>query len=190
MPRKGGFALEDVRARFAARFRPLCDEPLAGRVLIKWTGSKAKGAGTIVALFPRVIDTYYEPFVGGGSVLYTLLTSEIMIRQIKCSDICTPLIDLWNVVKHDPRRLFNAYETMWRSLQSGGKQYYYAIRQTFNLTGDPCQFFFLLRTCRHGLIRFNRRGEFNVGFGRGMHKVEPEAHPAGVGRLAPAAQRS
>jgi site-specific DNA-adenine methylase len=63
---------------------------------------------------------------------------------------------------------------MWRSLQAEGKQYYYATRQTFNLTGDPCQFFFLLRTCRHGLVRFNRRGEFNVGFGRGMHKVEPE----------------
>jgi DNA adenine methylase len=174
LARKGGFALDDVRARFADQIRPLCDDPLAGRVLVKWTGSKAKAAGPIVAQFPKVIDTYYEPFVGGGSVLYALLTSGITVGRIECSDICAPLIDLWNLVKHDPRRLLNAYETMWRSLQAEGKQYYYATRQTFNLTGDPCQFFFLIRTCRHGLIRFNRRGEFNVGFGRGMHKVEPE----------------
>ena len=171
---KGGFALDNVRARFAEQLRPLCDEPLAGRVLIKWTGSKTKAADPIVALFPKVIDTYYEPFVGGGSVLYALLTSDITVRRIECSDNCTPLIDLWNLIKHEPRRLLNAYETMWRSLQAEGKPYYYTVRQTFNLTGDACQFFFLLRTCRYGLVRFNRRGEFNVGFGRGMHKVEPE----------------
>ena len=48
-------------------------------------------------------------------------------------------------MKHDPRRLFDAYDQMWRGLQREGKAYYYTIRQTFNLTGDPCQFFFLLR---------------------------------------------
>jgi DNA adenine methylase len=172
--RKGGFALDDVRARFADKLRPLSDEPLAGRVLVKWTGSKAKVADLVVAVFPKVIDTYYEPFVGGGSILYALLTSDVMVKRIECSDICTPLIDLWKLIQHAPHRLLDAYETMWRSLQAEGKPYYYAIRQTFNLTGDPCQFFFLLRTCRYGLVRFNRRGEFNVGFGRGMHKVEPE----------------
>lgn len=171
--RTGGFVLEDVQARFADELGPLC-EPLAGRVLVKWTGSKAKGAAPIVGLFPEVIGTYHEPFVGGGSVLYALLTSDIRVRRIECSDICSPLIGVWNLVKHEPRRLLDAYETMWQGLLREGKQYYYAIRQTFNLTGDPCQFFFLLRTCRRGLIRFNRRGEFNVGFGRGMHKVEPD----------------
>jgi DNA adenine methylase len=102
------------------------------------------------------------------------MTSDIKVGRIECSDLCSPLIDLWNVVKHDPRRLLNAYEVLWRGLQREGKPYYYTVRQAFNLTKDPCQFFFLLRTCRRGLVRFNRRGEFNVGFGRGMHKVEPE----------------
>jgi DNA adenine methylase len=171
---QGGFALSDVRARFADQLSPLSDNPLSDRVLVKWTGSKARAAGPLVTLFPKMIDTYFEPFVGGGSVLYALLTNEIGVRRIECSDICTPLIDLWNLIKHHPRRLLDAYGTIWRSLQAEGKAYYYAVRQTFNLTGDACQFFFLLRTCRHGLVRFNRRGEFNVGFGRGMHKVEPE----------------
>jgi DNA adenine methylase len=171
---KGGFALEGVRARFVERLQPLSDEPLTGRTLVKWTGSKTRAAGCIVSLFPRVIDTYLEPFVGGGSVLYALLTSGVAVQRTECSDICGPLIDLWKLVKHDPRRLLDAYEIMWRSLRAEGKGYYYSVRQTFNLTGDPCQFFFLLRTCRYGLVRFNRKGEFNVGFGRGMHKVEPE----------------
>ncbi len=161
-------------ALFANRLPPLCDEPAINRILIKWTGSKARHARAIVFRFPKIIDTYIEPFVGGGAVLYTVLTSGILLRRAECSDTCVPLIDLWNLVKHDPGRLFDAYEQMWWALQREGKPYYYAVRQTFNQTGDACQFFFLLRTCRHGLVRFNRRGEFNVGFGGGMHMVEPE----------------
>ena len=174
MTGKGGYQLNDVRARLSPLFRPLADTPVGDRTLVKWTGSKAKLAAAIVARFPRVINAYIEPFIGGGSILYALLTSDIKVRRIECSDICVPLVDLWKLVKHNPRRLFDAYDQMWRGLQLEGKAYYYAIRQTFNLTSDPCQFFFLLRCCRRGLIRFNRRGEFNVGFGRGMHKVEPE----------------
>jgi hypothetical protein len=74
-------------------------------VLIKWTGSKRRQAKQIVAKFPRQIATYYEPFLGGGSVLYELLGSDIEVGQFECSDICEPLIALWQVVKDDPNGL-------------------------------------------------------------------------------------
>ena len=72
-------------------------------VLIKWTGSKRRQARQIVVRFPRQIATYYEPFLGGGSVLYELLGSDIEVGRIEFSDICEPLIALWQVVKDDPR---------------------------------------------------------------------------------------
>ncbi len=61
-------------------------------VLIKWTGSKRRLAKQIVAKFPRRIATYYEPFLGGGSVLYELLGTDIEVGRFECSDICEPLI--------------------------------------------------------------------------------------------------
>jgi D12 class N6 adenine-specific DNA methyltransferase len=44
--------------------------------LIKWTGSKRRQAKQIVAQFPRKIATYYEPFLGSGSVIYELLGTK------------------------------------------------------------------------------------------------------------------
>lgn len=41
--------------------------------VIKWSGSKRTQAGDILAWFPKEIDTYYEPFCGGASVLRRLL---------------------------------------------------------------------------------------------------------------------
>jgi hypothetical protein len=50
--------------------------PRLHHVLIKWTGSKRRQAKQIVAQFPRKIATYYEPFLGSGSVLYELLRTK------------------------------------------------------------------------------------------------------------------
>ncbi len=40
--------------------------------VIKWSGSKRSQASRLIGLFPK-FDTYYEPFLGGGSVLYHVL---------------------------------------------------------------------------------------------------------------------
>jgi DNA adenine methylase len=144
-------------------------------VLIKWIGSKRKQADEIIARFPRQIDTYYEPFVGSGAVLYRLMSSDIKIERFRCSDLCKPLIDLWNTVIRDPRMLASRYEEMWNGLKERGKLYYEEVRDRFNETGDPCDLFFLLRTCRIGLIRFNRRGQFMVSYHLGKDGLPPEA---------------
>ena len=41
--------------------------------VIKWSGSKRSQAKQIVSCMPKEIDTYYEPFVGGGAVLFDIL---------------------------------------------------------------------------------------------------------------------
>ena len=101
-------------------------------ILIKWTGSKRRQAKQIVAKFPRKIATYYEPFLGGGSVLYELLGTDIEVGRIECSDICEPLIALWQAVKDDPNGLVEEYVKNWRLLQVSGAAYYREVRQVFN----------------------------------------------------------
>jgi len=106
-------------------------------VLIKWTGSKRRQAKQIVAHFPRKIATYYEPFLGGGSVLYELLGTDIEVGRIECSDTCAPLMKLWAVIGDDPHGLMRKYREMWRKLQEKGETYYFKVRDDFNRRQDP-----------------------------------------------------
>jgi DNA adenine methylase len=88
--------------------------------LIKWTGSKRRQSRRIVGHFPRQIGTYHEPFLGGGSVLYELLGSDIQVGRIECGDTCVPLVELWQIVRDDPDGLVRRYAEMWASLQQQG----------------------------------------------------------------------
>jgi DNA adenine methylase len=145
-------------------------------VLIKWTGSKRRQASQIVANFPRKIATYYEPFLGGGSVLYELLGTDIDVGRYEVSDACEPLIALWHVVRNDPGGLVAGYSKHWQLLRISGAAYYGEVRKEFNQTQNPYLFFFLLRTSRNGLVRFNRDGEFNSAF----HGNRPGMNPRKV----------
>lgn len=62
--------------------------------VIKWTGSKRSQANIIKSFFPVSYNSYYEPFICGGSILY-------VIEPIKgiVGDICCPLISLWEEIK-------------------------------------------------------------------------------------------
>ena len=128
--------------------------------IIKWSGSKRKIASDILSLAPKNYKTYYEPFVGGGSMLYM-----IDAKKRIASDINKPLIDLWNLIKNDPDHLLNTYKTYWQLLNDENNpnsyQTFYNIREEFNSTYKPEDLFFLSRTCVNGLIRFNKKGEFN-----------------------------
>ena len=162
--RVSDFWLEEVADRF---------DSISGQTLIKWTGSKRKQAEEIVQCFPLSIATYYEPFVGGGSVLYCLLESDIAVQRYRCSDTCKPLIELWRLVKDDPRRIIDEYEALWARLRESGDEVYYSTRDEFNDCGDPALFFFLLRTCRNGLVRFNESGRFTSAFHHGRNGMTP-----------------
>ncbi|MCM1439625.1 MAG: DNA adenine methylase [Roseburia sp.] len=122
--------------------------------VIKWSGSKSSQAYTIANLAPH-FNKYFEPFIGGGSVLYALYPQSAV-----CGDICKPLIDLWNLIKTEPSLLSEYYAQRWEELQSDYMAFYRA-RDRFNKDGNPKDFLFLIRTCVNGLIRFNGNGEFN-----------------------------
>lgn len=143
-------------------------------VCIKWTGSKRLQANSIIKHFPKTIRTYYEPFFGGGAMFYKLMHSEISVENIVCSDFNEHLMKLWEIVKTDPDGLSTHYQKEWTTLNTTTTDYYLDIRKRFNTDKSPYDFFVLLRTCRNGLVRFNKKGEFNVCFHYGRKGMTPD----------------
>lgn len=140
---------------------------LNNQPVIKWTGSKRSQFNQISPLIPSFIN-YYEPFLGGGSVMYNLSPQNAI-----CSDICTPLIDFFVLLKNNPVELINSYNHNWNELKKD-INYYYQVREKFNQTKNPNDFLFLTRTCVNGLIRFNKKGDFNSPYHLNRFGIQPE----------------
>lgn len=124
--------------------------------LIKWSGSKRSQTEKIIHLFPEDIDTYYEPFLGGGSIL-----GAFSPKKAICGDICSALIELWKLVQSKPNLVHSEYKKRWERLQEDKHPFYYEVRSRFNKKQSPHDLLFLTRTCVNGLVRFNKKGEFN-----------------------------
>lgn len=137
--------------------------------VIKWSGSKRSQASKLLSYFPKEIKCYYEPFVGGGAMLYAASPADAV-----CGDICEPLISLWNRVKMSPDTLAEEYRVRWERLQCEGYLVYYEIRDSFNTSHAPEDLLFLSRTCVNGLIRFNANGEFNNSLHHTRKGIEPD----------------
>lgn len=136
---------------------------------IKWSGSKRSQAENILKFFPNNIDTYYEPFCGGASVLRRLLSSEINVKHYVCSDLNSGLIDLWNSIKKNPNEVSNYYEKLWNELnidedKQRKKEYFATVRDRYNKERNPLDFMFIMRTTTNGMPRYNKQGEFNNSF--------------------------
>jgi DNA adenine methylase len=133
---------------------------------IKWSGSKRSQASTIVSLMPREIDTYYEPFCGGGSVFIELAQSDIKVNRFVISDLNDDLISLWKVIITDSKGIYRHYKEHWLEMKSipnwdKKKRYYVSVRDRFNKNRSPYDFMFIMRTTFNGMSRYNKKGEFN-----------------------------
>lgn len=146
----------------------------ASDVVVKWTGSKRLQGPAILSRFPEEMDVYFEPFIGGGSMLFHLMNSGKRFKRCECSDINEALIGIWKLIKSDPAYLMNNYSDRWNKLKAIGKQYYYDVRAEYNQDHSPEKFFFLLRTCRNGLVRYNLKGQFTTAFHLKQNAMAPD----------------
>jgi DNA adenine methylase len=137
--------------------------------VIKWSGSKKSQANEIIAYFPEKIKTYYEPFVGGGSILNALMQSDVKVNRYICSDINNDLINLYKAIMLRPEEVADHYEMLWRELNkddnlSRKKEYFEEVRKRLNQEHNPLDFMFIMRTTVNGMPRYNGKGEFNNAF--------------------------
>lgn len=146
---------------------------------VKWSGSKRSQAKEILKVFPTEINTYYEPFCGGCSMLMALMLNDnIKVQKYVCSDLNNDLISLWKEIKTNPHSLIEDYRDLWNGLNAttdrGEKRKYFEwVRSRFNNERNPSDFLFIMRTTTNGMPRYNSRGEFNNSF----HITRDGMHP-------------
>ncbi|MBQ9254240.1 MAG: DNA adenine methylase [Bacteroidales bacterium] len=148
---------------------------------IKWVGGKSQLIEQLDAQLPADFDnwenvTYIEPFVGGGAMLFYMLQRYPNIQHAIINDINPDLAICYRTVRDTPEQLIeslmdieNAYLAL--ETEEGRKDFFMAARYRYNEKNlDPIEnttkFFFLNRTCFNGLYRVNKKGLFNVPFGK------------------------
>jgi len=133
--------------------------PKGAKPFLKWAGGKQAVANALVNLFPQTFDTYYEPFLGGGSVFFTLSPQRAVL-----SDDNQWLIDTYLALQADWKRVAGYLDTMVNTAQEFSR-----IRSidpwALNLFERAAQFIYLNKTCFRGLFRVNGNGGFNVPYG-------------------------
>ena len=103
------------------------------RPFFNWVGGKMKLYPQIERYIPREINTYYEPFLGGGGVFWQLVRFG-RIRKAVLSDIIPDLVMAYNVVKHHHMALL---DVMHRHIQYDSRGYYHLIKDA--VLNDPIE---------------------------------------------------
>lgn len=131
---------------------------------LKWVGGKRQLMPTIKGLMPKNYTNYYEPFVGGGAVLF-----DVQPKKAVINDFNEELINVYQTIKENPEELISDLKK-----HKNESDYFYNIRaldrkESFeNLSNikKASRVIYLNKTCYNGLYRVNNSGEFNSPFGR------------------------
>lgn len=148
---------------------------------LKWAGGKGQLIREIEQYYPfdnERITKYAEPFIGGGAVLFDIL-SRYDLEEVYISDINAELVNTYCVIRDDIDMLVEMLYTMQSEFipldTDKRKAYYINRRERFNELKSikdkrlniekAALMIFLNKTCFNGLFRVNKKGQFNVPMG-------------------------
>jgi len=96
--------------------------PTRVKPILKWVGGKTQLLDTIIPLIPKKINNYYEPFIGGCSVLLAVLQEPtIKINgKINAYDVNNSLISLYKNIQTSPSQLYNELQTYISKFNGNG----------------------------------------------------------------------
>lgn len=142
---------------------------IKGKPFVKWAGGKRQIIDKLKEFVPDEFGTYFEPFVGGGALLF-----ELSPRSAVVNDSNKELMNVYECIRYSKK-----FEAMCKELNkheaNHTEEYYYEVR---NIDRDKYKFsklvdykraartIYLNKACFNGLYRVNSRGEFNVPFGK------------------------
>ena len=142
-------------------------DPLVAPIL-KWVGGKRQLLQDISNHLPDQFSTYYEPFLGGGAVLFHLQPQKAVVN-----DVNEELINVYIVIRDHVHELIEDIKK-----HKNQSDYFYKIReldrdkqkyQQLSNIEKASRMIYLNKTCYNGLFRVNQQGEFNAPFGRYMN---------------------
>lgn len=127
---------------------------------LKWAGGKTQLLVELDRFIPEVYDTYIEAFLGGGALFFHIRPPKAIL-----SDINPELINCYTTVRDNIESLIIELKTF-----DNNEAFYYDLRainlSTLNNIERAARFIYLNKTCFNGLYRENKKGEFNVPYGR------------------------
>ena len=134
---------------------------------VKWAGGKRQLLDRISERLPQTYNNYFEPFIGGGAVLFELQPERAVINDINAS-----LINAYRVIANNPNEFIEKVHELDSNIGDNGKEYYYSLREHYNdkLMKEEYDvelaslFVFLNKHCFNGLYRVNGKGLFNVPY--------------------------
>ncbi len=140
---------------------------------VKWAGGKRKLAPLLIETFPEDFDPekhrYFEPFIGGGALMFALGNPEGKIvipgKNLYINDLNPELTNTYEVIRDSVSALVKELEKLSTKIN---EKTFYEIRQTVprGKVARAARFIYLNKTCFNGLWRVNSKGEFNVPFGK------------------------
>ena len=126
---------------------------------IKWAGGKHRFTETITDLLGRRCESYFEPFVGSGAVLL-----QMQPQRAYCSDVNAELINLYQIVKNNPRGLIDEIRNNFIPFHSN--TFFYEVRawdrredyfSKYTSLQRAARFMYLNKTCYNGIWRVNKK---------------------------------
>jgi DNA adenine methylase len=134
------------------------------RPFVKWAGGKSQLLTQLHKRLPKRFNRYWEPFIGGGALFFSLRPSSGVIV-----DTNSELTTTYTVVRDDVEALIEELQQ-----HRYDREYFYLVREwdrrsdfaSLPAVKRAARFIFLNKTCFNGLYRVNSKGHFNVPFGR------------------------
>ncbi len=134
---------------------------------VKWAGGKRQLLPVITSHIPSKFERYFEPFLGGGAVFFSLVAKERKAKWF-ISDLNSDLALSYVTIRDKVKELVLSLENHAANYSKNQSSYYYKVRESNpkNEIDKVSRLIFLNKTCFNGLYRVNSKGKFNVPVGR------------------------
>lgn len=136
--------------------------------IVKWAGGKRQLIDKLIEYMPKEFNNYFEPFIGGGALLFELMPNNAYIN-----DVNKELLAIYKCLQND-EDFNNMINDLEQHEKNHSEEYYYKIReidrdenfQDLPIWKRASRAIYLNKSCFNGLYRVNSNGYFNVPSGK------------------------
>jgi DNA adenine methylase Dam len=142
------------------RVQTLFPIPSLQKPFLKWAGGKTQMIPNLLKFAPAKFNKYIEPFIGGGALYFNINQPKSII-----SDLNEELVITYKQVKENVFEVISVLDSYINT-----EEFYYKIRSvspsSLSDSERAARLIYLNKTCFNGLFRVNKKGDFNVPYGK------------------------